>query len=102
MQTTIIAGLISFSALFGYNPVAWLCLFILIAGILGSARIVLGHHSLGEVLFGFIIGFLCAFVIADSNNFFTRLEAYLGLYVTIASASATFLPRIASNTKQAF
>ncbi|WP_129585876.1 phosphatase PAP2 family protein [Bacteroides bouchesdurhonensis] len=59
----IIAGLISFSALFGYNPVAWLCLFILIAGILGSARIVLGHHSLGEVLFGFIIGFLCAFVI---------------------------------------
>lgn len=59
----IIAGLISFSALFGYNPVAWLCIFILIAGILGSARIVLGHHSLGEVLFGFIIGFLCAFVI---------------------------------------
>ncbi len=59
----IIAGLISFSALFGYNPVAWLCMFILIAGILGSARIVLGHHSLGEVLFGFIIGFLCAFVI---------------------------------------
>ena len=23
---------------------------------------------------------------ADSNNFFTKLEAYLGLYVTIASA----------------
>ena len=27
-----------------------------------------------------------AFAIADSNNFFTKLEAYLGLYVTIASA----------------
>lgn len=59
----VIAGLVSFSALFGYNPVVWLCMFILIAGILGSARIVLGHHSLGEVLFGFIVGFLCAFVI---------------------------------------
>lgn len=35
----IIGGLVSFSALFSYNPVVWLCLFILIAGILGSARV---------------------------------------------------------------
>ena len=34
----IIGGLVSFSALFSYNPVVWLCLFILIAGILGSAQ----------------------------------------------------------------
>lgn len=59
----IIGGLISFSALFGYNPVGWLCLFVLIAGILGSARIVLGHHSLGEVLSGFAVGFVCAFLV---------------------------------------
>ena len=39
----VIGGLVSFSALFGYNPVAWLCVFILIAGVLGSARILLGH-----------------------------------------------------------
>lgn len=56
----IIGGLISFSALFSYNPVWWLCLFILIAGVLGSARIILRHHTLGEVLFGFLAGFLCA------------------------------------------
>lgn len=59
----IIGGLISFSALFSYNPVVWLCLFILIAGILGSARIVLGHHTLGEVLFGFVVGLVCSFLI---------------------------------------
>lgn len=48
----IVGGLVSFSALFGYNPVWWLCLFILIAGVLGTARIILQHHTLGEVLAG--------------------------------------------------
>ena len=59
----IIGGLVSLSALFSYNPVVWLCLFILIAGILGSARIVLGHHTLGEVLSGFVVGLVCSFLI---------------------------------------
>ena len=59
----IIGGLVSFSALLSYNPVVWLCLFILIAGILGSARIVLGHHTLGEVLSGFVVGLVCSFLI---------------------------------------
>lgn len=59
----IIGGLVSFSALFSYNPVVWLCLFILIAGILGSARIVLGRHTLGEVLSGFVVGLVCSFLI---------------------------------------
>ena len=59
----IIGGLVSFSALFSYNLVVWLCLFILIAGILGSARIVLGHHTLGEVLSGFVVGLVCSFLI---------------------------------------
>ena len=59
----IVGGLVSFSALFSYNPVVWLCLFILIAGILGSARIVLGHHTLGEVLSGFVVGLVCSFLI---------------------------------------
>ena len=43
-----------------------------------------------------------ALATADSNNFFTRLEAYLGLYVTIPSAVCTSLPLMASNTKHAF
>lgn len=59
----VIGGLISFSALFGYNPIVWLCLFIWIAGILGSARIILGHHTLGEVLSGFSIGLICALLV---------------------------------------
>ena len=70
----IIGGLVSFSALFSYNPVVWLCLFILIAGILGSARIVLGHHTLGEVLSGFVVGLVCAFlVLHPAYNFMFRV-----------------------------
>lgn len=68
----IIGGLVSFSALFGYNPVWWLCIFIIVAGVLGSARIILRHHSLGEVLYGFSVGFICALLVLHplSNNLF--------------------------------
>ena len=72
----IIGGLVAFSALFGYNPVWWLCLTILIAGILGTARIILGHHTLGEVLAGFTVGLGCALMVlhpaANSLYLFLR------------------------------
>ena len=58
-----IGGLVAFSMLFGYNPIWWLCGLILVAGVVGSARIVLGHHSLGEVLVGFAVGITCSFVV---------------------------------------
>ena len=59
----IIGGLVAFNALFGYNPVWWLCLFILIAGVLGTARIILQHHTLGEVLVGFAVGLICSLLV---------------------------------------
>ena len=59
----IVGGLVSFSALFGYNPVWWLCLFILIAGVLGTARIILQHHTLGEVLVGIAVGLICSLLV---------------------------------------
>ena len=72
----VIGGLVAFSALFGYNPVWWLCLFILVAGVLGTARIILGHHTLGEVMGGFAVGFICSLMvlhpIAHSFYFFFR------------------------------
>ncbi len=56
----VIGGLIAFSFLFNYNPTLWLSLFILLAGVLGSARIILRHHTLPEVLTGFMVGAVCA------------------------------------------
>ena len=59
----IIGGLVAFSALFGYNPVGWLCIFILVAGVLGTARIILQHHTLGEVMGGFAVGLICSLLV---------------------------------------
>lgn len=59
----VIGGLVAFSALFGYNPVWWLCLFILIAGALGTSRIILQHHTTGEVMGGFAVGLLCSLLV---------------------------------------
>ena len=69
----IIGGLAVFSSLFGYNPLPWLCVFILIAGCLGSARIILHHHTLGEVLGGFALGFFTAWTILNPTNLIFRL-----------------------------
>lgn len=57
----LIGGLVAFSIIMAYNAVWWLCLFILVAGILGTSRILLGRHSLGEVLCGFFLGFCSSF-----------------------------------------
>ena len=61
----VVGGLVAFSALFGYNPIWWLSGMILVAGIVGTARIILGHHTVGEVLGGFAVGWLCAMLVLN-------------------------------------
>ena len=61
----VIGGVVEFSSLFNYNPVWWLCFFILISGLLGSARIILRHHTPGEVLSGFAVGLVCSVLVLD-------------------------------------
>ncbi len=56
----VVGGLIVFGFLFHYNPVWWLCLAIFLSGALGTSRIILKQHTLGQVGVGFIIGFICA------------------------------------------
>ena len=72
----VIGGLGAFSAPFRYKPAWWLCGFIMVAGVLGTARIILRHHTLGEVLGGFAVGLVCALMvlhpIANSFYFFFR------------------------------
>ena len=52
----VIGYLVTLSSVFSYNPVWWLCAFILLAGITGTARLILRQHTLGEVIGGFTIG----------------------------------------------
>lgn len=58
----VCGALMAFAELFRFNPVWWLCVGILVSGILGTARIILRQHTLGQVVAGFAIGVVCAFV----------------------------------------
>jgi membrane-associated phospholipid phosphatase len=56
----VAGALFSFSLIFGFNPVWWYCVVLIIAGVLGSARMILRQHSLGQVTAGFAVGAVCA------------------------------------------
>lgn len=58
----IIGALIAFSLLFNFNPVWWLSLCIIIAGLVGSSRMLLRQHTLWQVLAGTFLGILLGFV----------------------------------------
>ncbi len=74
----VIGGVLSFSSLFGYNPIVWLSGGILIVGLLGSARIILNKHTLGEVFGGFFIGLACTMIVLNPMimNFIYRFLLY--------------------------
>ena len=55
----MVGGLLSYSFIFQFNPVWWLCFFILLSGCLGSARIIVRQHTLNEVFGGFLVGLFC-------------------------------------------
>ena len=55
----MVGGLLSYSFLFQFNPIGSLYIFILLSGLLGSARIIVRQHTLNEVVGGFFIGLFC-------------------------------------------
>lgn len=65
-HTTAIGGitgsLLAFAELFSFNPLWWFCVVIIIAGLVGTGRMILRQHSLHEVVYGYLIGILVSFV----------------------------------------
>ena len=59
----VAGALMAFAILFNFNPVWWLCLVLIIAGVVGTSRMILLQHSLLQVVSGFGIGLLIAFFI---------------------------------------
>lgn len=53
-------ALFAFAEYLDFNPVWWLCVVFIVAGILGTCRMVLRQHSLSQVVGGFWVGFVCA------------------------------------------
>ena len=54
----VAGALLVFAEIFSFNPVCWLCLTLIVAGLLGSARMFLRQHTLAQVCVGFLVGFL--------------------------------------------
>lgn len=54
-------SLLAFSVFFDFDPILWFCILLIIAGMVGSARMILHSHSLGQVIAGFFIGLISSF-----------------------------------------
>ncbi|MCD8031323.1 MAG: hypothetical protein LUF85_11020 [Bacteroides sp.] len=65
--------LVAISLFFGQNQTLALCGLILLAGFLGTSRILLGRHTFYEVIFGYLTGLLTAMLVLriPSLAFFT-------------------------------
>jgi len=57
----VAGSLFVFGEVFGFNPIWWLIVVMILAGILGSSRMILRQHSLAQVVAGFWVGLICAF-----------------------------------------
>lgn len=56
----IAGALVAFAEILGFNPVWWLCAILMLAGILGSASMMVRQHTLPQVVAGFATGFFGA------------------------------------------
>lgn len=59
----VAGALVSYSVAFNFNPLWWLCLVLMMAGAVGSARMILRQHTLSQVVAGFLIGTACAILV---------------------------------------
>lgn len=58
----VTGALLAFSVIFSFNPVWWLCIVLLLAGMVGTSRMILRQHSLRQVVLGYLAGVACSFV----------------------------------------
>ena len=58
----VIGAIIAYAAIFGFNPIWWLSLAILVSGCVMTSRMILRQHTLWQVLGGTLIGIVCGIV----------------------------------------
>ncbi len=59
----VAGALQAFAVIFGFNPLNWLCVVLILAGMVGSSRMILRQHSLRQVCYGFLLGLVTAYVV---------------------------------------
>lgn len=58
----VVGALAAFSQIFLFNPIGWFCLTILLAGAVGTSRMVLRQHTLRQVVGGFVVGCIASYL----------------------------------------
>lgn len=56
----VAGAMTAFAAIFMFNPLWWMCIVLLMAGLVGTSRMVLRQHTLTQVTAGFLIGWVVA------------------------------------------
>ena len=59
----VAGALLAFSIIFGFNPLGWFSVVLILAGMVGSSRMILRQHSLRQVCYGFLLGTVTAYTI---------------------------------------
>ena len=59
----VAGGLVSYSTAYSFPPLWWLCFVLILAGAVGTARMILRQHSLSQVVTGFLVGAACAILV---------------------------------------
>ncbi len=57
----VAGSLLAFAEAFSFNPMWWLCVVLILAGLVGTSRMILRQHTLSQVMAGFGIGLLCSY-----------------------------------------
>lgn len=59
----VAGALMAFADAFSFNPMWWLCLVIILGGVVGTSRMILRQHSLAQVVTGFFVGLFCSYLL---------------------------------------
>jgi membrane-associated phospholipid phosphatase len=57
----VVGALLAFSVILNFDPTRWLCLSVMLCGIVSSSRLILRQHQLLDVGLGTLVGILCGF-----------------------------------------
>lgn len=58
----MIGALVCYGELLAFNPIWWICVTLLLGGIVGTSRMILRQHTLSQVLLSVPLGFFCAVI----------------------------------------
>ena len=58
----VAGALMAFAHIFTLNPLGWLSVIVVLAGVLGTSRMILRQHTLSQVVAGFLVGVVTAWM----------------------------------------